>query len=253
MGMDIKIDNVNSYIEGMTKSLMDKTFFLEKINADSFLDFGCADGALLKFLQELFPKYHYMGYDISAEMLRRANKDSKDIVFSDNLELFKMIKTEKSALILSSIIHEIYSYSDSKEFWKQVYDKINAKYIVIRDMMVDSKQLKDSNPEFVRRVRMEADQILLSDFERVWGTIDSNKNLIHFLLKYRYKENWSRELMENYLPITKEQLIARIPKNYRIVYMEHFTPGYLKGFIEDDYSFELTEKTHLKMIIERID
>ena len=41
----------------------------------------------------------------------------------------------------------------------------------------------------------------LIDFSNKWGTIDNYKNLIHFLLKYRWKVNWNREVNENYFPI----------------------------------------------------
>lgn len=47
----------------------------------------------------------------------------------------------------------------------------------------------------------------------MWGAICdpharkvNGKNLFHFLIKYRYQENWSREVQENYLPVSKEKL-----------------------------------------------
>ena len=32
------------------------------------------------------------------------------------------------------------------------------------------------------------------------------KNLVHFLIKYRYVENWEREVEENYLPVSQDKL-----------------------------------------------
>lgn len=54
----------------------------------------------------------------------------------------------------------------------------------------------------------------LSDtFEDRWGLIcdpDNKKvnakNLVHFLIKYRYGENWDREVDENYLPVSQQKL-----------------------------------------------
>ena len=52
------------YTENMRKSLMDKAFFIDKIDAKHFVDFGCADGSLLKFLKTIFPNSaNYVGYD----------------------------------------------------------------------------------------------------------------------------------------------------------------------------------------------
>ena len=54
---------------------------------------------------------------------------------------------------------------------------------------------------------------ITSSFEDVWGPICdvekksiNVKNLIHFLIKYRYQENWEREVRENYLPVTQDKL-----------------------------------------------
>ena len=47
----------------------------------------------------------------------------------------------------------------------------------------------------------------LNDFENKWGSINNNyRTLLHWLLKYKYVINWSREVYENYLPITLEFL-----------------------------------------------
>jgi len=252
---DNKIKDINEYTEAMKKSLYEKAFFLGKINADSFLDYGCADGTLLKFIQSMYfsyPNYKYIGYDICQEMLEKAKKDNQDIIFTDNLDSFIKEKTENSVLVLSSIIHEIYSYSNPSNFWEEVFEKINTKYIVIRDMMIVSSQEKLSNPELVRRVKM-AENDNLVDFEKNWGSITSNKNLLHYLLKYRYINNWEREVKENYLPITVQELIAKIPDNYKITYLNLYLPKFIKNTIEEDFGIDLKEDTHVEMIIERID
>ncbi|KFZ25812.1 MAG: hypothetical protein KQ78_01768 [Candidatus Izimaplasma bacterium HR2] len=245
----IKINDINSYTDSMKKSLHEKSFFLRKIKADSFLDYGCADGALLKFIQSLLPECKYVGYDISKEMLERAKQNS-DITFTDDLDLLSQEKTKNSALILSSIIHEIYSYADPTEFWNEVFTKIDTKYIVIRDMMISDSQIKTSNLKDVKKVK-EKNNGNLEDFQDNWGDIALNRNLIHYLLKYRYLKNWNREVKENYLPLTLEQLIAELPENYEIIYIKHYTPRFLKRFVKKDFNIKLKEKTHVKMIIKR--
>ena len=50
-----RISDYNIYTEGMRKSMADKTWFLDKINGISnIIDYGCADGALLQYINESF-------------------------------------------------------------------------------------------------------------------------------------------------------------------------------------------------------
>ena len=44
------IANMNVYNDGMRKSMLDKIWFLDKIDGsiDTIYDYGCADGSLLK-------------------------------------------------------------------------------------------------------------------------------------------------------------------------------------------------------------
>jgi len=42
------------------------------------LDYGCGYGALLKYLQTLYPEFEYTGFDISKEMLLKAAEKHKD-------------------------------------------------------------------------------------------------------------------------------------------------------------------------------
>ena len=72
--MVTNLNNVDIYVRRMQKSLMNKMFFVDKIfePIDNIVDFGCADGALIRAMQYLFPEYNYVGYDISEEMISRA-------------------------------------------------------------------------------------------------------------------------------------------------------------------------------------
>lgn len=72
-------------------------------------------------------------------------------------------------------------------------------------------------------------------------------------MKYRFVENWERELNENYLPISLETLKNKIPSNYKIVYEEDFLLPFLKQQVKKDFNVNLTHSTHLKMILKRND
>ena len=67
--MTIAINNIEVYNKNMSMSMYDKAFFIDKVDADLFVDFGCADGALLEFCKFLVPDLKYIGYDIDPKMI----------------------------------------------------------------------------------------------------------------------------------------------------------------------------------------
>ncbi len=149
---------------------MDKLFFIDKISEpiDTVLDFGCANGILIRAMQYMFPEYSYVGYDISEDMIEKA----------------RALFPEK-----------------------------------------------------------------LAEYESIWGSIDKRFNLIHYLLKYSYTENWEREVRENYLPVTVEKLLPLIPDDYEIVYSEHYVLPYIKLKIKHDCGIVLKDATHFKVLL----
>lgn len=260
---DTTINDITTYNERMRKALIDKVFFVDKVDANVFVDFGCADGTVLGFLQRMFPENRYIGYDISDEMVDIARKVHSDIEFTSDLNMviakLVQIKKEnpntKTCLILNSVIHEVYSYSSFDEierFYNTVFSSVYD-YVVIRDMMPNSAIDRPADITDVARVRAFADHGQLDSFEDVFGRIDNNKNLIHFLLKYKYKENWNREVRENYMPITTQQFISRIPKNYSIDYYHEFLLPHIKRTVSEDFGIFIKDTTHVKIILRKED
>lgn len=250
-----EINNVKIYTERMSKSILDKLFFVDKIyeSVDNVIDFGCADGALIKTLKDLFPDWRYIGYDNSEDMLCRAREKCPSILFTSDWNSID-VNAEKGVLNLSSVIHEVYSYGTEEDiaiFWNRIF-KNGFKYICIRDMVISEADCVVANPCDIRKVAEKYPERLAS-FENEWGSIEDNKNFIHFLLKYRYVENWERENKENYLPISKEELKSLIPDEYEIVYEEYFVLPFVKEEVRKDFGIELKTPTHLKMILKRKD
>lgn len=243
-----------TYTNNMAKSLVDKLFFLPIVSNRTILDYGCANGTLLKAVEKHFDTsgMQLLGYDIDPLMIAEASNDSISIFSTDYDYLIKNLNLKDSAIILSSIIHEIYSYCDKyeiEEFWKRVFQ---FQTIVIRDMCISNKSIKSSNPEMVATIyRRYKNDTKLTEWESNWGSIYDNKSLIHFLLTYRYESNWIRELYENYLPLTKEQLLRMIPPSYRVKFIEHRTLPFLQDFIKRDFGFTLQDATHIKLIMEK--
>lgn len=269
-----------SYNASMGRAIDDKLFFLDKMNLSDciFIDFGCADGTVLQELEKRTGSNKnlraYLGYDISKSMIELAKEkwdgQTQDVYFSNTwqyiTERAKWIKENRSAsagkiktvLILSSVIHELYSYCDQSEIaktWNKVFD-LKPDYIVFRDMMWSDTDTGFDVKGFVQRIRNSRSFLtpgrecldLLSSFEKEWGTIDKAKNLTHFLLKYRWRVNWDREVEENYFPITLTQFLNKIETKYEPEYLERVSIPYIQSCIKRDFEFDFPIKTHLKAI-----
>lgn len=250
----VKIANVTAYNAGMARSMLDKLFWVDKINPDCVVDFGCADGMLLKELERYYPSKQLIGYDIDPEQCALARRNTRAMIKNNWDEIVPMVPAN-SALILSSVIHEVYSYGNPESialFWERVFGNTSPfRYVVIRDLAVSNWCMLAVSPEEETAVRSHADPRILASFEAVWGSIRSQKQFAHFLLKYRYTENWERELNEDYLPLSTEALLAKVPSTWRQVMYDHYLLPWLRQQVEHDFGIEWREATHVKLIVER--
>lgn len=258
------IANIEIYNESMTKSLIDKLFFLDKIdNVKCIVDYGCANGALIAFIAPLFPDILFFGYDKNGMMIDSAiekNKNNKNAYFSqkinalDNFLNEKNLKRSDCALLLSSIIHEIYSYLTKDEvwdFWKYVNDS-GFKYIIIRDMCVNEAADRSSLKEDVIKVKALSSRSKLKQFESFFGSVDNNKNLIHYLLKTPFSENWEREVRENYLPHPVEYIAGMVYNpEYELIYFDNYILPYVAERVKKDFDITIKDYTHVKFIWKR--
>lgn len=255
------INNYNVYNKRMDKSFQDKLFFLDKIkdNVEAIVDFGCADGALIRHLSEL-TNIKLVGYDSDYNMIDIAkSKTNKDnCLFNEDFGeiIEEEIIPQESLLNISSVIHEVYSYLDSKDieiFWDMVLDS-NFKYISIRDLCASKSINRPSNINDYTKLIQKAKPRFLSDFESVWGSVRENRNLVHYLLKYRFLENWDREVRENYFGLSLERLLSKIPiDKYEIIYFENYILPYTANKIREDFDIELHDNTHVKLLLKKRD
>ena len=255
------IKDYKVYDEGMRKSLRDKLFFEGLIEeVDTLIDYGCADGTLLKQVQEDFPSWNLIGIDMDEKMVDHAMAKCWGPVYyhCDRIPADDLKKVSENAIfVLSSVIHEIYSYSSTEvinNFWNDLFN-LGVKYISIRDMMTSNSSYRNSDINDVMKIRNRCRRDIINDFEKVWGSLNNQYNLIHFLLKYQYvnSPSWNREILENYLPLTIEELMSKIPSDkYRITYYEHYVLPYTKNRIMKEEGIELKDNTHIKLILERI-
>ena len=251
------ISNMSVYVNRMQKSVLDKMFFMDKVfeRFSTVVDFGCANGELIKALKLLFGDYRYVGYDISDDMIAAAKENAPFCEFYNDWNAIDADFSD-SLLNISSTLHEVYSYNTEKDieiFWSRVFGS-GFKYVAIRDMMFSARDREFIDQNQLNLVRSDtkyADK--LADFERIQGKITTQHDLAHYLLKYKYTENWEREVRENYVPIDLEALLERVPDSYEITYLNHFTLPFTAWQIRNDFGIDLKTFTHIKLILKRKD
>lgn len=212
-----EIDNYAVYNDRMRRSMWDKAFFMDKVpGTELIIDFGCADGSLIRFLHELFPSMRYIGYDVDPAMIEAASADRPENTwfFSDAQEMLVQIRTlaiepKRITVNFSSVLHEIFHYDCDRASITRLIAEVDPRYIVVRDMMFDSADpLAEAPPEAVQQLRRVLPAWQVEDFEQQWGSIALRRNLVHLILKYKYAENWDRECRENYFSYTMDDLQA---------------------------------------------
>ncbi len=250
---DNPITNAEQYNIAMRQSMMDKMFFMDKIGSGvrNILDWGCADAALIEYMNLMFPEHQYIGYDNDPKMLSLARENTAGM---DNVQIAGPLSPGShpvDVVVLNSVIHEIYSYGlkEIDEFWTTLFAKVRPEYIVIRDMSVERATSRQSCPISVARIKQVFDLDKITQWESKWGSLHENWSLVHFLLTYRYADNWDREYRENYLPISVERLLARFPSDYVPTFVEHYTLPFLREQVMKDFGIQLQDRTHLKLIL----
>ena len=282
------ISNNDIYLSNMAKSFSDKTWFLRYIPKDitTVVDFGGGNGDFAKFCQIKRPDLKYVVVDNNIEFAEWSQKNGF-ITASSLQELIdnNAVDFKKSLLILSSVIHEIYSYADPNAFWNEV-KKCSFKCIAIRDMSYDENAMMHAPIDAIiwvyENVFMSNSILykgipfkqITESFEDVWGAICdpklkkiNGKNLFHFLIKYRYQENWQREVQENYLPISKEKLASILTsigysfKHKQSSKLEFYEKCWKKdlklnipdnnGYKKQFYAWLITLNTHIKWFLEK--
>lgn len=249
-----EIKDYNVYTARMQKSVYDKMFFVDKIfdsHIDTFLDFGCGDGELMRCLKEFMPNLRFVGYDINPTMIEKARINAPFAEYYSQWEDVK-VNPNTTILNLSSVLHEVYTYSTPEEldtFWQRITIPGWA-YITVRDMFKNPQNaMIDTTWKQIIRERGCASK--LDDFERIWGPIQHVNDAIHFLLKYRYTENWEREVAENYLPMTPDDLANHL-SNYQITWTSFESLPYIVHQVGVDFGINIQNiPTHLRVVFKK--
>lgn len=248
-----QIKDFEGYLRRMQNGMDDKLWWVNKVDSKIIIDYGCADGTLLKHIRELHPNYKLVGVDILPEMLNIARTNVPDATFVTVQEFFDAnLDCSGATLILSSVIHEIYSYCPDAENIMHALLSMNFDHIAIRDMFVNT----DTNTQIVpvqmlKILEQKTSKERVDDFSRFWGKPIILQRYIHYLLKYRYVDNWDREVRENYLPVDIEPFLNMVSQYYNIEYLDHYTLPFLKEQIQKDIGITLDIPTHAKILLSK--
>lgn len=255
-----KIKNYNVYNNSMAKTMLDKIWFIDKISADikTIVDFGCADGTLIQFVESLFPKtYSFVGIDNDEIMRATATKNLSGLIAEGRVKIVNSIEeipheiAKNSVLVLNSVVHEILSYCsyvDAQNIWNSIW-KLRFGYVAIRDMHYQ-KEVDDITIDFLRSSFFHKGYHFSEWYDKNYYSRQDPNMIIEYLLKYRYQENWSREVNERYLWDWKNLLTFILTPNYTpIVETDFFIPFIFEQW-ERDYNRKIVTpfNTHKKML-----
>ena len=248
-----QIKDFEGYLRRMQNGMDDKLWCVNKVDSKIIIDYGCADGTLLKHVRELRPDCTLIGIDILPDMLNIARTNVPDAQFFTVDEFInENLDCSGATLILSSVIHEIYSYCPDAEAIMNRLLNMNFDYIAIRDMFVKTDtEHQLVNIYLVSLLEKKTSKKMVADFAEFWGYPVTLKRYIHYLLKYRYVDNWNREVRENYLPIDLEPFIYLVSQNYEVKHLDHYTLPFLKTQIKNDIGIDLDVPTHAKILLSK--
>lgn len=265
------IKNIDSYVRSMSTTMKDKCWWLDRIpdTIDTIVDYGCAQGDLAIYINNICPgRFRYVGIDNSPEMLSLAAHNHclhfgmQSKFFSKLSDVVGECDPGRTILVLNSVIHEIFSYLGKTERDILMQDMFSVGFarIAIRDMCLPL--LRDySTAEIKRAISI----IKSSRYCNMW-----NEHILHcqnsgspwlrnslhqcdlfrlseFFLKYRYVENWQRELKETYL-WNWLFLPYRFPR-YKTVEAERFSVPFIQDRVKSDFGIDFPVRTHMKVLL----
>ena len=254
--------NHEVYTESMAHSIWDKAFFMDKIgDADTVIDFGCADGSMIHMLRGLFPKKKFYGYDNDPQMISLAKMKYGYEGWWQECELDEMIDNvlksgaKSICLNFSSVLHEVFSVSGGIAAIRSILTYLPVDYISIRDMYY---HVDEDYPIFVSlpsEFILQFDQNKVMEFVMRYGQLNNWKNIVHFLMKYQWINNgWEEELNENYFSWTKREFLGCIRTCWRgdVVFEAHYQLPHLCYRWFRDYGIWIPDiHTHAQFVLAR--
>jgi SAM-dependent methyltransferase len=248
------VANLGAYNASLSSSLDEKLPLIADLPQDVgfVVDYGCGDGLLLEEARRLRPNLRSIGYDTSLDQMVAAT--ARGVAATTRIESVRLAARNapsdtKTAMVLSSVVHEL-PHHDLRPVLYEART-LGADYIAIRDRMLYRRWLGGARKEAAHvkwRTKGE-DWPRLREFERRWGSIEEHHHLVHYLLKYRYRDNWKRELEENYMVDVDTLLCVAESFGYVPQKVELYQQPWLGEHVKEAFGFELTGPTHCRLLL----
>ena len=114
------LDAINGDTKDPVKHHMNKLSLLKDKNPNSVLSIGVGGGEEIQALQQLFPNAEVIGLDISPKTVETAREKASGNYVLGNSLLLPFKRNSVDTIILSCVLHEVYSYMPNKlESWRQ--------------------------------------------------------------------------------------------------------------------------------------
>ena len=256
--------NLDTYTSEMAKSVWDKAFFMDKIpGVKCVIDFGCADGAMIRYLSPLFPDIMFIGYDISKELLDRARKTppfNANIIYFEDARIGALIhyaldlfKPEEICINFSSVLHEVFSSTGGITVINYLITKLQPKFITIRDMYCDDP-ISFTSIEQMMEIWDKLPDHYPQEFIKKFGLVFNWRDLTHLLMKLQWIDNgWEDEMKENYFSWTLDKLYSIIG-GYSTCFEARYQLPYLSELWKEKYDWYNPDiHTHAQFILRRDD
>ena len=253
--------DVQGYLDRMKGSMEEKLFFLNELDLTNkvIIDFGCADGTMIKHLMEVYPLNCYIGVECNPAFkpaLRELAFQHHGFSAVGSLDQLKMIlefslyKGKELVFICSSVLHEL-TWSKQREVINFAMHYCN--YLIVRDMYYD--QFPDSQLTLFGELRALEQFIMLSPRPDLLQDyfIEADKNsksldekIKEYLLKYTYVDNWETEVQEDYFHVDWNYIFS----HEHIIYQRIYTNQFIKQRVYEDFNITITWPTHCQVIIQ---
>ena len=244
------------YYTQMSQNITEKIDFIVKelsnSNYKKVVDIGCADGKTIQELSKLFNKLQFIGIDINSRLVENNNNSNayQNITYITPSEnSYKNLFDKNTLVIMSSVLHEIYSFTDKNSIKQLLSDISKSGGVAIRDMYFTPNSLQvENNLQYIKskRIITKSNELL-----KVRNTKMSNEFITEMLLKSLYPDNWENEKNEKYFS-TNWVEIANIfsENNLEKVYYNTYMNNYLLEKLP--MLKDLTNTTHCKVIYKRL-
>lgn len=267
-----EIDNISVYQKRMAAAMADKCWWVEHLRpeVDTVVDFGCAQGDLALYIEQRWPgRFTYIGVDESPRMLELARENmacragmERTSFCRTVVEAARQCDPLRAVLVVNSVLHEVFSYMRVEERHKLLSDmfSLTFHYVAIRDMYMP--RLVDGHFDAAAAISA----VEASRWAPMWREYNAwldgpghrrdftwqtpSMRVTEFLLKYRYADNWAREMRETYL--WKWQLAVEPywwAESYAAIYDEHFSIAFLRQQIKRDFGIDFPVDTHRKILL----